>query len=280
MQGLRTAFPFLAVLLAAASGCATGADDADEATGASADELRGRGRGRDRGEEDGHGGGAGGGFGGIGGGGHRDRPGAGRGRPRPPRPDWHGHGRGPVRIEQPQGAYFANISANGTGCPDGSWDVAISEDGETFTLRFNAYEATVAPGQLTDVKDCRIDLQLGSPEGTSFSVASFAYQGFVFLEKDGMKAKQTANYFFSRERENATITNELNGPKEETYTFTDDVQGRRRAWSPCGKDEALRVNTRLIMNNDRDMSGEGYINSAVLDGALFKWKLNWRRCRP
>lgn len=273
MSLLRFALSSVLVLGLLSAGCASPTADDDEATDATSDELRARGRGdRDR---PGNGGG-GVGFGSRPGG-DRDRPGGGR-RPRPPRPPWHGHGRGPQEVDQPQGAYFINVTANGTGCPDGTWDVAISEDGETFTLRFNAYEATVSAGTLVDVKDCRIDLQLKSGEGTQFSVASFAYQGFVFLEKDGMAAQQSANYFFRRARPRNVNTNQLRGPKEEAYTFTDDVR-MSGEWSACGREDTLHVDTRLQMENDRGMTGEGYINSAVLDGAVFSWKMKWRRCR-
>jgi hypothetical protein len=270
MSSLRTTLGVLTmfVIAAAASGCATSMEE--EEIGESADELRGGKGGR---------GGFGGGFGGFGGGGRKEDPGGGHGHHKRPRPEWRGHGRGPQRIDQPQGAYFANITANGTGCPDGSWDVAISEDGETFTLRFNAYEARVSAGTAFDIKDCKIEISLASPEGTSFSVASFTYQGFVFLEKEGMSAQQTSNYFFRRERENEANNNDLPGPKEESYMVTDEVGPRRAAWSPCGRDETLKISTRLLLKNDENQSGEGYINSAVLDGALFKWNLKWRRCR-
>lgn len=268
-RALRARLVCLTVL-ALAAGCSAPLQE-EEATGASSEELRARGRDRDRP-------GRGDDAEGLGGrpGGFRDRPGS--GRPRPPRPPWHGHGRGPQEVTQPEGAYFINVTANGTGCPDGTWDVAISEDGETFTLRFNAYEATIAAGQAVDLKDCRIDIQLRSGEGTQFAVAQFAYQGFVFLEKDGMSAEQSANYFFRRVRPRLVNTNQLRGPKEESYIFTDDIRAGGE-WSACGRDDTLHVDTRLQVRNDRGLTGEGYINSAVLDGAVFTWKMKWRRCR-
>src|SRR5262245_24770 len=97
-----------------ATGCAASDDDMEEG-GVAASELRG-------GRRPHHGG--------RGAGNHK-----GRGH--------HFGKRGPQHIEQPQGAFFADITANGTGCPEGTWDVGISEDGQTFTLAFNAYEAKV-----------------------------------------------------------------------------------------------------------------------------------------
>lgn len=187
--------------------------------------------------------------------------------------------RGRRRIAHPQGVYFADVDATGTGCPDGTWDVGISEDGETFTLLFNSYAATVSPGQRSDLKECQIDIELGSPQGLSYSVASFYYQGYVFLEKPGMTARQTASYAFRGKRENAADRNEVVGPADESYIFSDEIEPNRRVWSPCRRDDALHVRTRLDMKNEPHRTGSGFINSAAVDGSLaFKWKLQWRRC--
>jgi hypothetical protein len=187
--------------------------------------------------------------------------------------------RGPHRIVHPEGVYFADVNANGTGCPAGTWDVGISDDGETFTLRFNAYQASVSPGQQRDVKDCQIDIDLGSPEGLSYSVASFYYQGYVLLEKPGMTAQQTASYAFRGKRENAANRNEVAGPADDSYVYSDDIEPNRRVWSPCRRDDALHVRTRLVVKNDPHQTGSGYIDNTTVDGSLsFKWKLDWRRC--
>jgi hypothetical protein len=188
--------------------------------------------------------------------------------------------RGRGRVPHPQGVYFADVNANGTGCPAGTWDVAISEDGETFTLRFGSYEAQVSPGIERDVKDCTLDINLGSPEGLSYSVGSFYYQGYVLLDQPGMKARQTANYSFRGDHENNVDRNEVTGPIDESYVYADEIGAGRRAWSPCRRDDTLRVATRLVIKNNREKTGTGYVNSATVDGSLaFKWKVQWRRCR-
>jgi hypothetical protein len=183
------------------------------------------------------------------------------------------------RVVHPQAVYFADVDANGTGCPPGTWDIAISEDGETFTLRFNAYEATISEGQRQAVKDCQIDVDLGSPEGLSYAIASFHYQGYVLLEKPGMTARQTASYAFRGKRQNAADRNQIVGPADESYLYSDDVPPNRLVWSSCRRDEVLHVRTRLDVRNDPRRTGSGFINVASVDGALsFEWKLLWRRC--
>jgi len=53
-----------------------------------------------------------------------------------PHPWGHGHhGNQVVTVPAPTGSIIANVNALGSGCPDGSWDASISDDGQTFTLR-------------------------------------------------------------------------------------------------------------------------------------------------
>jgi hypothetical protein len=186
---------------------------------------------------------------------------------------------GPEHVDAPAGVYFANITANGTGCPDGTWDVGISDDGQTFTLAFSAYEAQVAEGQAMDRKDCELVIALGSTGGLSYSVASFYYQGYILLDQ-GMDARQTASYFFDRgDNEHDQSRNDVGGPFDDSYLFQDDIPAGRQVWSPCDRAANLHVRTGIIMRNNPQNTGEGYINDSTVDGSLsIKWALNWRRC--
>ncbi|RYG71765.1 DUF4360 domain-containing protein, partial [bacterium] len=65
-----------------------------------------------------------------------------------------------VEVQNPNGVYFASVTANGTGCPAGSWEANIDPAGETFTLTFSAYETSLAPTERLSVKDCQIGIKL------------------------------------------------------------------------------------------------------------------------
>ena len=41
-----------------------------------------------------------------------------------------------ISVPNPSGAYVANVTANGMGCPAGTWDAKISRDGKTFEVAF------------------------------------------------------------------------------------------------------------------------------------------------
>lgn len=176
--------------------------------------------------------------------------------------------------------YFASVTANGTGCPAGSWDVQISPDGQTFTLRFSAYETSVDPGAVIAVKDCALGIDLHSPGGLSWTIASAFYQGYGFLDSAGMTATQTAKYYFQgnplQAREGRT---DLKGPFDDEYVFVDQVNITDLVWSPCGTDRRVNVNTRIVVKNNTKKTGTGYLNTAVADGSLeLVFRLQFKAC--
>jgi hypothetical protein len=278
---LRTSFIASALLVGLglfAAGCA--ANNGQEDDGSTSEDFRtgnGFGHGPGGNGPPGHGGDHGGGPGGDHGGFHGPHHGGqGLGQHH-----FGGHfgQHGPETVTPPAGVYLASITAAGSGCPDGSWDVGISDDGQTFTLAFSAYEAQVASGQAVDMKDCTLDINLGSTGGLSFSVASFNYQGYILLDQDGMSAHQSASYFFEHENPHDQSRNDVGGPFDNSYLFTDDIGMFQRSWSPCGQNSTLHVRTGLVMRNNPQNSGDGYINASTVDGSLsVKWGLNWRQC--
>jgi hypothetical protein len=187
-----------------------------------------------------------------------------------------------VTVANPSGVYFANVTANGTGCPSGTWDAAISEDGKAFTLTFSQYEALVEPSRSFAIKDCAIGIDLKTPSGYSFAVSGFHYQGYAILDRRGMSAKQTAKYYFQGDptmgiEKQSTMT----GPYDDAYTFTDKVPVASMVWSPCGTTRRLNANTRLLLRNNWNKTGTGYINTISVDGEAktkFVFDLAWKTC--
>jgi Domain of unknown function (DUF4360) len=185
-----------------------------------------------------------------------------------------------LTVPNPNGSYFASVTANGTGCPVGSWDASIAADGQTFTVRFSAYEASVNPGILLSVKDCQLAINLHSPQGLSYSVGEIFYSGYAFLDRAGMTGRQTAKYYFQG---NPVASSDgrstLTGPKDDAYTFNDNVGIADLVWSKCGVDRNLNVQTRLTLQNDAAKSGTGYLNTSAVDGSIsLKFRLFWKTC--
>jgi hypothetical protein len=185
-------------------------------------------------------------------------------------------------VPNPNGSYFASVTANGTGCPAGSWKTDISSDGQTFTTTFDRYVTEINERQTVAVKNCQLTIKLHSPNGLSYSVSQFYYQGYAFLE-EGVKARQIAQYYFQGNPVAAEqIRADLVGPVDDTYLFEDKIRTIDTVvWSPCGVDRNLNVNTTLRLQNDSSNPGNGYINVSSVDGKTetkLVFRLNWRKC--
>jgi hypothetical protein len=187
-----------------------------------------------------------------------------------------------VNVPNPSGAYFASVTANGTGCPAGTWEAGISSDGKAMTVTFSQYEALVEPGQAFSIKDCTLSIDLRTPSGFSFSVSSFYYQGYAILDQPGMTAMQSAKYYF---RGNPVPARELRsdmvGPYDNSYLFQDTIGIVDLVWSPCGAQRTLQAQTRLKISNNAQKSGSGYLNTTSIDTeikSVFVFGLSWRTC--
>ncbi|MET0344575.1 MAG: DUF4360 domain-containing protein [Polyangiales bacterium] len=186
----------------------------------------------------------------------------------------------PVAGSDAQGGFFAAVNARGTGCPAGSWVSSISSDGQVFTMTFSAYEIRVNVDVQNSTRDCILGLKLQSPRGLQFSLPTIYYGGYAFLE-NGVSARQTASYTF---RNSGTTVNQpasqLRGPYDSDFLFTHGARTvNDRAWSPCGYDRVVNVNTQITMQNGNPRAS-GYMNLAAIDGeAKLVLRLAWRGCR-
>ena len=187
-----------------------------------------------------------------------------------------------VDVPNPSGVYVANVTANGTGCPTGSWNAQIAEDGQSFLVTFQAYETTVFPGVAFSIKDCTLGINIKTPAGLSFAVTSFKHAGFAFLDKAGMTAKQTAKYYFMGNPLPAReLSSTLTGPFDDVFVVSDEVAVEDQVWSPCGTERTLNAQTRLVLQNNSDKSGNGFLDTAAVAGHIdyqFHIGLAWKQC--
>ena len=190
----------------------------------------------------------------------------------PSRPDASADG----VLPDPAGAYYASVRANGTGCPAGTTSTAISSDGKKFRVEFSAYyvELTSMPEEPQVTKNCSLSFKFHRPNGFSFAVKSFAYQGYAFLEQ-GVQASHWARYYFAGSPVPPTNSNRVvvTGPYDDDFVFRDEVETSDMVWSPCGTARDLNVYTVLQLRNSKPRRA-GY---ATVQYAA-DLELAWRGC--
>lgn len=182
-------------------------------------------------------------------------------------------------VTDPNGTYYAEVTANGAGCRAGSWNTRISSDGQVFTTTFSAYELGVGPGPGTRGIECDLTIRLRTPEGRSFSVQSFSYSGYALLQQ-GVTGRQTASYSFEGLPTMPIDSNrrDLVGPYDDAFLFNDDVRVENRRWTPCGNVRDLNIRTRMQLNSTSG-AGTGFMNMSAIDGSRkLEIKLQTRKC--
>jgi hypothetical protein len=179
----------------------------------------------------------------------------------------------------PNKTYFAEVTANGSGCPEGSWSTRISADGLVFTTTFSAYEAVLGPTDTQVVKDCQLSIKLHSPNGMSYALASVSYSGFALLDEGVVGEQQTSAYFQGQPLAGVATRTALVGPHDAEFVFKDDLPLSELIWSACGAERDLNVLSRFVLQSARP-GAQGYINLLAADGAAqLIFRLATRECQ-
>ncbi|MGE0615902.1 MAG: DUF4360 domain-containing protein [Bacteriovoracia bacterium] len=176
--------------------------------------------------------------------------------------------------------YLGLPGYGGSGCPQGSASATLSPDAKTLSILFDQYvvEAGRGTGRSSARKTCNIAIPVHVPQGLSVSLIGIDYRGFNVLPR-GSSAQFDVDYFFAgsvgpRDRR------QFVGPVEDDYLITNNLAVGAIAWSPCGADVNLRINTGLLV---RAAGTNGALASSSVDSADVQagliYHLQWRQCR-
>ena len=141
------------------------------------------------------------------------------------------------------------------------------------------------PGPGVSIRDgrrnCQVTLDLHVPQGWQFSLASFDYRGYVFLD-EGMQAVHSALYYFQGSGFNGRFASIMDGTIDEDYTFRDEVGLESLEWSRCDASRALNINTAIAVKNIDKANfpaSQGLITNDSIDGQITHvFGIRWRRC--
>ena len=147
------------------------------------------------------------------------------------------------------------VTANGTGCPAGTWTSELLADDSEAVVRFSSFDLEVAPEIAASVKDCTISLQVRAAPGRSYQLERVALHGINHLD-DGVSARlETLRYFQGNPSVSDTWQVELRGRTDQELSL--ESPGESTLWSPCGVERAINVRVlgRLLNNASRQGSG-------------------------
>jgi hypothetical protein len=145
---------------------------------------------------------------------------------------------GHASAQEPPDIQIISADIGGSGCPEGTASVVLSEDRRTMSILFDAYIA-----EDNDYKSCNIAVALSVPDGFTVALVDLDYRGYASIpDLYGRKARFRGEYFFAGDTGTVRFANFGRG-YEGPYLIEHDVLGA--VWAPCGADVITRANTSV-----------------------------------
>ncbi|MEV5434316.1 DUF4360 domain-containing protein [Streptomyces sp. NPDC052701] len=172
-------------------------------------------------------------------------------------------------------------TVNGSGCPQGTAAVAVSEDNTAFTVTYSDYLAQAGGGSDPTAfrKNCQLNLIVHVPQGFTYAVASADYRGFASLQP-GASATQRASYYFQGSSDTVFRTHPYSGPYNDNWQATDTTDWAQLVWAPCGVQRNFNINTELRVNAGTQAADKvSFMAMDSTDGDISTvYHLAWKEC--
>ncbi|GAA3235651.1 DUF4360 domain-containing protein [Streptomyces thermocoprophilus] len=169
---------------------------------------------------------------------------------------------------------------NGSGCPQGTTAVAVSEDNTAFTVTYSDYLAQAGGNSDPTAfrKNCQLSLVVHVPGGFTYAIASADYRGFASLQK-GATGMQRASYYFQGSPQTEYRAHPVSGPYNDNWQATDETDWAQLVWAPCGVQRNFNINTELRVNAGSTPNKVSFMTMDSTDGDISTvYHLAWQPC--
>ncbi|MEV6546275.1 DUF4360 domain-containing protein [Streptomyces sp. NPDC051665] len=192
------------------------------------------------------------------------------------------HASSPVFDDPPPDKIVINVATvNGSGCPQGTTAVAVSEDNTAFTVTYSAYLAQVGGNSDPTAfrKNCQLNLVVHVPQGFTYAIASADYRGFASLQR-GASGAQKASYYFQGSSNTASKNHPFNGPYDDNWQANDTTDVAQLVWAPCGVQRNFNINTELrVSAGSSSSSAVSFMTMDSTDGDISTvYHMAWEHC--
>ncbi|HHL19599.1 MAG TPA: DUF4360 domain-containing protein [Thiothrix sp.] len=173
--------------------------------------------------------------------------------------------------------YFTDVIHAGKGCPSGTLDYTITEDGKTLTILFDEYAAELdnLPRRSTKQVACNLALNIHVPSGLAVTLINAEYDGYLDLPWEST-AKLMRKYFFSNSNRVRKST-KWKGAISNGYNVKDNLAAFTRNWSNCGEDTILNAHTRMVVKAPANTYAIGVVDSLNIGGKVV-FHLQYGKC--
>ncbi|MET9388819.1 DUF4360 domain-containing protein [Streptomyces sp. NPDC006624] len=172
-------------------------------------------------------------------------------------------------------------TVNGSGCPQGTTAVAVSEDNTAFTVTYSDYLAQAGGSSDPTAfrKNCQLSLIVHVPQGFTYAIASADYRGFAALQP-GASATQRASYYFQGSSSTAYRSHPFSGPYNDNWQATDETDWAQLVYAPCGVQRNFNINTEIRVNAGTQSADKvSFMTMDSTDGDISTvYHMAWKEC--
>lgn len=172
-------------------------------------------------------------------------------------------------------------TVNGSGCPQGTTAVAVSEDNTAFTVTYSDYLAQAGGSSDPTAfrRNCQLNLVVHVPQGFTYAIASADYRGFASLQS-GASGIQKASYYFQGSPNTAQKTHPFSGPYNDDWQATDSTDWAQLVWAPCGVQRNFNINTELRVSAGSSSADKvSFMTMDSTDGDISTvYHMAWKEC--
>ncbi|WP_406191494.1 MULTISPECIES: DUF4360 domain-containing protein [unclassified Streptomyces] len=173
-------------------------------------------------------------------------------------------------------------TVNGSGCPEGTAQVAVAPDNTAFTVTYSDYLAQVGSNASpTDFrKNCQLNLRVHVPSGFTYAIVQADYRGYAFLQP-GANAIERASYYFQGMPQTTYKSHQFKGPFDDNWQTTDRTEYADLVWAPCGEKRNFNINTELRVNagTSDPLTQTNFMTMDSTDGSVSTvYHLAWQEC--
>lgn len=180
---------------------------------------------------------------------------------------------------------MTGVISGGSGCPQGTVNVAMAPDGSSFSVLYDRLGTQVGPGVRVGAADCRVEIKIRKPLMLGFQIESADFRGFVALDP-GVAAEQRVSVAAGAIRQIRDATADFGhqrwvGPVQQPFTLTAVRPGRLDilACAPPRENISIVIKTQIRMQQARNPNGQGLLTVDSADGKVMqRYKLRYQNC--
>lgn len=164
--------------------------------------------------------------------------------------------------------YIVDADIGGSGCPEGTASVVLSEDARTLSVFFDEYVA-----ENSDYAACAVGVALNVPPGFTVALVDIDYRGYASVpDLPGRSARFRAEVFFAGQA-GPVFVHDFPRGFDASYMIEHDILGTILA--PCGDQVIARANTSLRTRGNGTLAT---VDTADITTTGVTFYLDWYEC--